>query len=180
MTFLWPCHKKNFPSIWQSFFSISISCLLRLLKCHHFCILWNQLRPHFACDMFFWFFLMRGKWAFLSFPTYKSLWSCFPPAKAVRFCSVHGFGSYMLSLAFLSGFVTDRQHGLRDLFGMRPKNSFAEYSLTVSVGVLKKRCSGLSSQKLDMNEPFVCSGLYFLIFQMRKVLPISKGKQSFT
>lgn len=83
--------------------------------------------------MFFWFFLMRDKRAFVSFPTHKSLWSRFPLAKAVRFCSVHWFGSWMLTLAFLSRFVTDGQHGLRDLFGMRPKNPFAECSLTVLV-----------------------------------------------
>lgn len=43
------------------------------------------------------------------------------------------FGSWMLTLAFFSGFVTDGQHGLRDLFGMRPKNPFVEFSLAVSV-----------------------------------------------
>lgn len=64
---------------------------------------------------------------------------------------MHRFGSWILGLVFVLGFVTDWQYGLRDLFRTRPRKPFARCSLTISAGHPENEmlCIFLSKMKYE-------------------------------
>lgn len=58
----------------------------------------------------------------------------FAPAKAASLWSVHCFGSWILDLVLVSGFVVNWQYVLRGFFRTRPRKPLARSSLRVSLG----------------------------------------------